>query len=144
MTKVGRNQPCPCGSGKKYKQCCLPKDEATRIAAAPPVMQAVGKVNVGDYDELERLDYLSNGALELIHADRFDEAERMCQQLLVEFPDVFDGHVRLGQLYRRRGDNKTAAGHLRRAAAMSRTPDYDPEVAVGLDKEADELDPPSA
>ncbi len=22
MEKVGRNQPCPCGSGKKYKQCC--------------------------------------------------------------------------------------------------------------------------
>ena len=21
-TKVGRNDPCPCGSGKKYKQCC--------------------------------------------------------------------------------------------------------------------------
>jgi preprotein translocase subunit SecA len=21
-TKIGRNQPCPCGSGKKYKQCC--------------------------------------------------------------------------------------------------------------------------
>lgn len=21
--KVGRNDPCPCGSGKKYKQCCL-------------------------------------------------------------------------------------------------------------------------
>ncbi|MDO4531681.1 MAG: SEC-C metal-binding domain-containing protein, partial [Bacillota bacterium] len=20
--KVGRNDPCPCGSGKKYKQCC--------------------------------------------------------------------------------------------------------------------------
>jgi len=20
--KVGRNQPCPCGSGKKYKHCC--------------------------------------------------------------------------------------------------------------------------
>jgi uncharacterized protein YecA (UPF0149 family) len=20
--KVGRNSPCPCGSGKKYKQCC--------------------------------------------------------------------------------------------------------------------------
>ena len=26
--KVGRNDPCPCGSGKKYKNCCLPKDEA--------------------------------------------------------------------------------------------------------------------
>lgn len=22
MSKVGRNQPCPCGSGKKYKRCC--------------------------------------------------------------------------------------------------------------------------
>lgn len=24
--KVGRNDPCPCGSGKKYKKCCLNKD----------------------------------------------------------------------------------------------------------------------
>ena len=23
--KVGRNEPCPCGSGKKYKKCCLDK-----------------------------------------------------------------------------------------------------------------------
>ena len=23
--KVGRNDPCPCGSGKKYKKCCLAK-----------------------------------------------------------------------------------------------------------------------
>ncbi len=23
MPKVGRNDPCPCGSGKKYKKCCL-------------------------------------------------------------------------------------------------------------------------
>ena len=21
ITKIGRNEPCPCGSGKKYKQC---------------------------------------------------------------------------------------------------------------------------
>ena len=25
MTKIGRNDPCPCGSGKKYKKCCLAK-----------------------------------------------------------------------------------------------------------------------
>ena len=24
--KIGRNEPCPCGSGKKYKKCCLKKD----------------------------------------------------------------------------------------------------------------------
>jgi hypothetical protein len=23
--KVGRNEPCPCGSGKKYKKCCMPR-----------------------------------------------------------------------------------------------------------------------
>ena len=21
--KIGRNEPCPCGSGKKYKNCCM-------------------------------------------------------------------------------------------------------------------------
>lgn len=26
MKKVGRNQPCPCGSGRKYKLCCIAKD----------------------------------------------------------------------------------------------------------------------
>jgi uncharacterized protein YchJ len=26
--KVGRNESCPCGSGKKYKKCCLLKEEA--------------------------------------------------------------------------------------------------------------------
>src|ERR1019366_1128626 len=26
-TKVGRNAPCPCGSGLKYKKCCLGKME---------------------------------------------------------------------------------------------------------------------
>ena len=25
--KVGRNDPCPCGSGKKYKKCCLPREK---------------------------------------------------------------------------------------------------------------------
>ena len=27
VAKVGRNEPCPCGSGKKYKHCCIEKDE---------------------------------------------------------------------------------------------------------------------
>lgn len=31
--KIGRNDPCPCGSGKKYKKCCLAKDEAAARSA---------------------------------------------------------------------------------------------------------------
>ncbi|MCH9652210.1 MAG: SEC-C domain-containing protein [Deltaproteobacteria bacterium] len=35
MSRVGRNDPCPCGSGKKYKKCCLAKErDAAREAKA--------------------------------------------------------------------------------------------------------------
>jgi hypothetical protein len=30
MSMIGRNDPCYCGSGKKYKKCCLHKEEQTR------------------------------------------------------------------------------------------------------------------
>lgn len=45
--KIPKNSPCPCGSGKKYKACCLKKEEAHR---APPdllwrkLRQADGKL----------------------------------------------------------------------------------------------------
>ncbi len=29
--KVGPNDPCPCGSGKKYKKCCMQKDKASHM-----------------------------------------------------------------------------------------------------------------
>jgi uncharacterized protein YecA (UPF0149 family) len=28
--KVGRNEPCPCGSGKKFKKCCLERKSFKR------------------------------------------------------------------------------------------------------------------
>lgn len=31
MTKVGRNDPCPCGSGKKFKKCCINKKDRKQI-----------------------------------------------------------------------------------------------------------------
>ncbi len=32
--KVGRNDPCPCGSGKKFKQCCWGKEPPKRQLTA--------------------------------------------------------------------------------------------------------------
>jgi hypothetical protein len=32
--KIGRNQPCPCGSGKKYKKCCLGKPDDEQAASS--------------------------------------------------------------------------------------------------------------
>jgi hypothetical protein len=157
MAKTGRNQPCPCGSGKKSKMCCLGAQEAAekaaRLAAQEQqrqskrqLFQAMRTVAVdaaNAYEELDRLTYLSNGVLDLIRDGHLDEAERVCQQLLTEYPDVIDGHMRLGHLHRVRGDAKKAAEHIRIAATMARTPDYEPTVASGLDAEADQLDPPT-
>jgi hypothetical protein len=41
--KSGRNDPCPCGSGKKYKKCCLAKDREalltqTDVIEPPPLL----------------------------------------------------------------------------------------------------------
>jgi hypothetical protein len=43
MAKIGRNQPCPCGSGLKYKKCHgSPGSEAT--TEAPVFMQNIQNV----------------------------------------------------------------------------------------------------
>lgn len=34
--RVGRNDPCPCGSGKKYKKCCLNKPESSAPEVKAP------------------------------------------------------------------------------------------------------------
>ncbi len=42
--RPGRNDPCHCGSGKKYKRCCLGKDEeAEREARAEAAAEAAEK-----------------------------------------------------------------------------------------------------
>ena len=35
MAKIGRNTPCPCGSGKKYKRCCQQKEADMRQRELP-------------------------------------------------------------------------------------------------------------
>lgn len=35
MAKIGRNEPCPCGSGKKFKKCCMDKLTAAAPVATP-------------------------------------------------------------------------------------------------------------
>lgn len=57
VAKVGRNNPCPCGSGKKFKACCA--DKASNVAT-PSVdiewlhQQAQQAVARGDFADAER------------------------------------------------------------------------------------------
>jgi len=54
--KVGRNAPCPCGSGKKYKKCCLGKSDA-------PVMR-----------KRDELDLLMQEGYSLLHKNKTAKA----------------------------------------------------------------------
>jgi hypothetical protein len=57
--KIGRNEACPCGSGKKYKRCCLDNDElAARTAPAGFAVELAG----------DDIDELANHTLALIHS----------------------------------------------------------------------------
>ena len=41
VARPGRNEPCRCGSGRKYKQCCLDKDQSeARVAHAKAIAEA--------------------------------------------------------------------------------------------------------
>jgi len=48
--KVGRNDPCPCGSGKKYKKCCLSKPKE-----APGIRPSPGTGEIGGLREAKDL-----------------------------------------------------------------------------------------
>lgn len=51
--KVGRNDPCPCGSGKKYKKCHPGEyDTAARLARSLPDMLLLGCWVPNDIDEI--------------------------------------------------------------------------------------------
>jgi hypothetical protein len=43
MNKIGRNDPCPCGSGLKYKKCCLPLAGNEEILAVPSEEEGIIK-----------------------------------------------------------------------------------------------------
>ena len=48
---LGRNEPCHCGSGKKYKQCCLGKDEAAERAARAKAAEKAEKADKSEKAE---------------------------------------------------------------------------------------------
>ena len=124
----GRNDPCPCGSGKKYKKCCLDKDkeavakQAVSPRAAPPTRAAWDRLSPSEQDEIaegaQELDDISNGALDKIEAGRYEEAEKLCDELLRDYPDVIDGHDRLGMLRVAQGRFQEAADHYVKVLAI--------------------------
>ncbi|WP_027707343.1 YecA family protein [Zooshikella ganghwensis] len=53
--KVGRNDPCPCGSGKKYKRCCMDAVSKQHSEIADDISQTIAMNPTLTEDELNRL-----------------------------------------------------------------------------------------
>jgi tetratricopeptide (TPR) repeat protein len=122
MEKLGRNAPCPCGSGKKYKKCCLPlhqESSAQQLSAGPFTLEP----------GFTELDSLSNSVVDLIEEGRLDKAEAVCHELLSRYPDQIDGTERLAAVYEARGQYKKAAEYYRKAAEFAQnSPGFDQEL----------------
>src|SRR5262245_13853735 len=60
MSKIGRNDPCPCGSGKKYKRCCYRSAIVSRqltphnFASLDDVLNSFSSGEVPDYGGFQR------------------------------------------------------------------------------------------
>jgi hypothetical protein len=165
--KPGRNDPCHCGSGNKYKKCCLPKDQAAegdRIVKAQmrhDMPAAVDRLRVAELTAAvaarlaraegedayeDALDTASNAVVDLVRAGKLDGAEAAAHDLLRRFPDVHDGWDRLGMVHEARGNSREAADCYRKVIDfIQHHPDrYDSGMVEQFAKLVDRLDPPAA
>ena len=148
MAKIGRNDLCPCNSGKKYKKCCMASDEAAARAARPAQLTAVPARRpslagyVQEHDELDELTEASNAVVDMVQSGNLDATEQAARDLLARFPDVHDGYDRLGMVCEARGDHRQAADCYRKAINVIRNhPDnYDPEFEAVFQRLVDRLE----
>jgi predicted Zn-dependent protease len=135
MSKVGRNDLCPCGSGKKFKRCCLERVEAeersqrlqaesARLGAERDEARTVAAVleraraALQESGAFEEVDGRAERVLELIDAGQYDEAEATARQLESEYPDEPLAIERLGQVHEARGAGDAAAEQYRLAVTL--------------------------
>ncbi len=124
MNKIGRNESCPCGSGKKYKKCCLPAPQSPKG----------GTFIYTDLDEL------SNQVWDLIKQKKFVQAEEICQRLLEQYPDQIDGLHRYAEVFEAQGEKQKAAQYYRKAADFAgHAEGFDQESVDYFGKKAEEL-----
>ena len=91
--KIGRNEPCPCGSGKKHKKCCLGKEQGS---GGGPLMAELRRPGPPPAAMLPRLDNLEAMADDMnLLVKLMDEDPDLCK---IRFPPAqvsrfFDKHL---------------------------------------------------
>jgi protein O-GlcNAc transferase len=108
MTKAGRNAPCPCGSGRKYKNCCLPKELGTVRLTLPPVRPSLS------------IPQTLQTALALHQQGHLQDAEALYRQVLALDPTQPDALHLLGIMADQQGNHAAAVELI--GQAISRNP----------------------
>ena len=133
--KIGRNRPCPCGSGRKYKHCCWHLDGAALEHETP------AELSHGYHFAETDLDRLSNSVVGLVNEGRLDEADTACEKLRTRYPEVHDWLMRKAMVCEARGETERAIEYCERTIAwMDAHPtDFDPESREPFYKDIERL-----
>src|SRR5271157_4964758 len=114
--KSGRNDPCPCGSGKKYKKCCGENPSAVPAAQTPRPSPSAGERK--DYARHQALTPIEVSQLNaMIAAGRFAEVEYRARRLVDRQPQMGIAWKILGISLMMQA--KDALAELRRATQLS-------------------------
>jgi tetratricopeptide (TPR) repeat protein/HEAT repeat protein len=91
--KVGRNAPCPCGSGRKYKKCCLLKESRAPIQSQPIGPEGRLRDRLIEYVQrsLPRADV--DRAMQEFFGERFDPAGRHLEMVETEAEADFGAYL---------------------------------------------------
>jgi len=81
--KIGRNEPCPCGSGKKYKHCCLGKHEAAMQAKDT---EQAENLRANDKEQKQLVQRIEK-AFTLLGSQQYSEAIRFALKLIKLYPN---------------------------------------------------------
>lgn len=81
--KISRNDPCPCGSGKKYKKCCLPiHEEIRRTIPQDELSKRERQIR-----EKKRLEQEIQKGFDLLFNEDFARARKHSEMLLEDYPE---------------------------------------------------------
>ena len=123
MNKIGRNDPCPCGSGRKFKNCCLEREEASRREQREASNAALNAEVQRDYEAFEdfhRSEEAADKIWMLIDAGSLEAAEDCTREYIDSFPESPVGFDMMAGICEARGEWLQAAHWLHQLMEFSR------------------------
>jgi tetratricopeptide (TPR) repeat protein len=122
LLKVGRNDLCPCGSGKKYKKCCMLKEQPQE-----PENQIDNEVNPPEEKEKKhpRSDEIENNlhrAYNLLDEGDFSQAARVFKSVVLMDSSNYKALTGYGKCLAETGMFEEACKYFEKALEIN--PDY--------------------